>query len=1239
MNMGGGEIVLASSQGLQLNNLLEHHVSISLKESKFSMSVDDLFTTDTNVPEGEDDLNIDIGVFLGGKDDLDVTYLNHAVPSFRGCITDVKFQSHQFDILASETTDCHDTKETCSDEFEAADGEAISFISPDSFVSMPTWVRTSSDTHTLQLLMKTTIEDALLIFHPGRESDFIAVGMAGGYLKGVVDLGNGILVLDNVNVQLDDDQWHRIKVQVDSDKFEMFVDSQSVSIPIGGTDKLDLIGNLYLGGISGKMKDVFREANYLSRMEDEVTSESFIGCLGEIQVNDKDKSLQDALVTKDVHVKCEGEDYDYSSYDEFETPTTTAPVRIRYVDVNPEETHCLPTIDTPEIFQNVTKLLDVTALLVPEGGEAYLDINNLSPTFDINAAGIRQSQIIFTLLNDPWYGLVDMNINSRRTKKFTLLDVASKKIKYLHDGNEKYGDQIQLEVTAHSSGYLPECLKTARQYVLPVEILPVNDMPQLSSGDIAIAANGRTRLSPNLIKIVDTDTRCDDLVVHVMSDSNTQEGYLENVKHPGESISQFTCRQLKDGLIYYIHKGGSEAGLKLMVSDGHSSSEPTTFKLSVTQPQISLVTNTGILISQGAQSTIGMQHLAVFVTPRNGDVLYNVTKPLRYGELQLNTGSNEPRKVTYFRQSDLEQNRLSYVSTDTSDQENIVTEYIQFNVHLGQQSLTDNTFLVKITPAKVKVKNMVPLEVTAGQPKVLSKAELEATVAEAVTLESIHYLIVKPPQLGSLELNNKVLREGDRFTQEDLFTAAVTYSPQVQRAADAQDQFQFKVLAADQYSPMYTFPIKIQADSNTPVLTNQQLVVLEGGENIINKDHLWIEAPGFPDYVYRILESPRYGHIFRESPPGQPRFEGAVRVFSNEDLLLNRLIYKHDGSESGDDYFTFQAYEQTEGSVSTDKQESLGGTFKISIQSKNDHVPQRVIDKTFDVVRNGQRLLTTNDILFADNDSDFNDTQLVYARVGILSGNIVSAADPSQELYRFTQADLRDHKVLFVHHGADNERFQLQISDGLHKTTALLEIQAGDAYLHVVNNSIAVMDHGSTKTLNTTLLSADTNMYILDAGDITYEVTAPPSDGRIIVSGIEASQFTQKDLKKGVVSYEHYDYSLKSKDSFSFTVRCKDLSEDGIFRIKIFKQGYLSEPKVINNKDIISYEGEHTVINQDHLKVSFLLVSSCLENSKNNANGCLYDLVNWMTIYYVHKTKYHDHYLMTEYFPCRQGLF
>ncbi|XP_053340441.1 chondroitin sulfate proteoglycan 4 [Clarias gariepinus] len=1181
MDMGSGEVVLSSSSGVQLNNLIDHHVSLTLQENKLTMTVDSLFSTFVNLQAGEEHLSIDMGVFLGGVRDLDVEYLSTAVPFLRGCMSDIKFESHQFNILSSAATHCHDTKDTCSSEFEAGGGEATSFISPDSFVSFPTWTQANTGSRNLEFLMKTTIEDAMLLFHPGHSADFIALGMTGGFLTGVADLGGGMVILNNDKVKLDDDQWHRIRMQVDPNTFDITVDSQSVSVPLGGSEKLDLVGNLYLGGIQGKMKDVFRD-DFLNRMEDEITSESFIGCLGEIKVNQKDRSLQDALITKDVHVKCEGEDYDYSAYYDAE-PTTASPT---IVSITPAERHCLPTGDMPEIFRNVSKLLEVTPLLVPEGGEASIDISNLNPTFNLEAAGIRQSQIIFTLQSDPWYGLVDMNINTRRTKKFTLLDVVNKKIKYLHDGNEKFADQIQLEVVAHGSN-LPECLKTPRLYILPVEIVPVNDIPQLSGEDIALTENGLTRLSPNLVKIADSDKRCDKLIITVTSDPNPH-GYLENSEHPGRNLREFTCRQLKDGLIYYVHRGGSVDGLTLEVSDGNQIIHSATLRLTITQSQISLIRNTELHLIQGTNSTIGIQNLAVSATPQNGDIIFNVTQPLRFGELQIIGQDGVPKRVSQFYQSDLEQNRLMYTTTTLADLEDTETEYIHFNAQLGQATLPNNTFIIKIMPAQDVMVKIVPLEIVAMEPGVIKKSELESMIkGKNIDLGFIRYIIWKSPTMGALMLRDRDLSDTESFTQQDIEAGHISYRPTIRKAFDAEDNFQFKVLAGDQYSQVYTYPISIKADSNIPVLTNERLLVLEGNESTLSKEHLWVQSPQSTDFVYRIIQDPINGHLIRDSPPGVPRFEGAVRVFSNEDILLNRLIYKHDGSEVSHDQFSFLVFEVNTGrsNVQMEGEEVIKGTFHIAIQSRNDYVPQRVINKPFHVVRNGQRLLTTDDILFKDDDFGFNDTQLVYVRVGILSGNIVSSGDTSQPLYRFTQADLRDGNVLFVHHGADRDLFQLQVSDGLHKTTALLEVQAGESYLHVVNNSMVVIDYGSTKTLDTSVLGAESNMDIRSASEIIYDVNTPPKDGRIIVSGVEATRFTQEDLKKGVVSYEHNDQSLRSTDSFTFTVRAKDMSEKGTFRIKIFKQGYLFEPQVTANTGIIAYEGEHTVIDQDNLRV------------------------------------------------------
>lgn len=1182
--MGAGEVILSSSQAVQLNNLLDHKISLSLQGGQLTMTINDLYPTYVPVNDDGEELNIDQGIWLGGTGALDTPYLSNAIPPFRGCMTEVKFKSHQFDILNGLFKQCQDTKESCSSEFEASDGEATSFSTPDSFVSFPTWSGASGAPRSLEFLMKTTIEDALLVFHPGQESDFISLGIVKGYLKGVLDLGGGVVKLENNIVQLDDDQWHRVKIQISPVSFDINVDSQPTSLPLGPSHKLDLVGNLYLGGIQSKMKDFFRESGSLNYVEEEMTAESFIGCLGEIKVNQKDRSLQDALVTKDVHAKCEGEDYDYSSYYGMDS-TTSPPVLIRYVDLDINEQHCFPTADTPDMFKNVKKLLDITMLLVPEAGEAPIEISHLRPTFDLSAAGVQQSDIVFTLDNDPLYGLVDINTSPRRTRKFTLLDVANQKIKYMHDGNDRQADQIQLRVEVQSNSYLPECLKSPHSYVIPVEIIPLLHMPNLDVDEITITENGRSQLSSSIIKIANADTRCNDLVVSVRSEISVEVGYLESDQQPGRIISQFTCQELKNGNIYYVHRAGTPADLALEVFDGQTLRQSTSFRLSVTPPHMTIVTNTGLVLSQGSNASIGIQNLAILARPRNGDIIYNISQPLMFGELQLITRDGMYKQVTTFRQFDLDKGSIVYVSTDTSNQDDVVFERIQFDTHLGQFSLWNNTFRVRIIPAQVKVSNLVALEVEADVEMVIGAAELQAEVrGKDPDPRTVKYILVKPPTLGSLQLLDQVLSEGDVFTQQDILDSAVSYMSRVRRATESVDQFQFRVFANEQYSPLYTFPINIGASSDDYIVTNEKLVVLPGGEKILNKTYLWVKSSGYSDFMYRVTKPPKFGQLIRISPPGQPRFDAAITVFSNEDLKLDRLVYQHDGSKSTSDEFHFAVFQQT--AENLDMPEVVEGVFQISVRSKNDHAPVRVVDKVFNVVRQGQRLLTTDVIQFTDADSGFNDSQIVYAREGILSGNIVSARNPSQSLFRFTQADLRDKDVLFVHRGADRERFSLQVSDGFHKTTTLLEIQAGDPYLRVVNNTIMVMDHGSTKTLNTSLLSADSNMDIRDDQEIRFQVTSPPREGRLIVSGIEALAFSLEDLKKGVVSYQHNFESLRSKDSFSFRVQARGYSEDRTFRIKIFKQGYLSEPEVVTNEVIISYEGEHTVINQDHLKVS-----------------------------------------------------
>ncbi|KAG8012313.1 Chondroitin sulfate proteoglycan 4, partial [Nibea albiflora] len=87
MNMGAGEVTLTSSQGVQLNNLLDHKISLTLQDGKLTMTIDDLFSTYVPMNDDGEELNIDQGIWIGGTGDLDTPYLSNAIPPFRGCMT------------------------------------------------------------------------------------------------------------------------------------------------------------------------------------------------------------------------------------------------------------------------------------------------------------------------------------------------------------------------------------------------------------------------------------------------------------------------------------------------------------------------------------------------------------------------------------------------------------------------------------------------------------------------------------------------------------------------------------------------------------------------------------------------------------------------------------------------------------------------------------------------------------------------------------------------------------------------------------------------------------------------------------------------------------------------------------------------------------------------------------------------------------------------------------------------
>ncbi|XP_025025559.1 chondroitin sulfate proteoglycan 4 [Python bivittatus] len=1189
MDLGSGELIVRSPAEVQLNNLVTHDTDLLVTDGQMILIVDGLFNTSTEIPEPLQELDIDYGLYVAGTGNLELSYLTGVSLPFRGCLHTLTFNDHDVLSALATSTDIKASRgirEGCSEEFSAGPEVPFGFLGPSSYITFPGWnVRNEG---TIEFVITTSVKQSPLIYQSGLKKDFFYLEIFDGHLRGVVEKGKGLVVLHN-NIYLSNEQDHYVKVHLDNRKFEILVDyyvSQTSSKGIHSY--LDLQGPLFVGGLNEKAAIRMKERGLGLISVNSFFNNSFVGCMEDLRINEERKSLQDALVTKDITAGC-GKLDQYSDYDniyEQDEATTSSPLDSWQGPVIP----CRPDPSLPPVFTNFTQLLHVSPLVVAEGGTAFLEWWHIQPTIDLNSANIRQSQVLFSVTTDPRHGQLELNLSRVRSRgKFTLLDIVNRKIKYVHDGSEGPMDLLLLEVTVTARGDIPECLWQGQTYLLPIKINPVNDAPEVifPDGDhMVILEHTRKHLNPDIVQAHDDDTPCDSLRFQVLGGKRMEEGYLEYDFDPGVPIEEFSCRDLEAGHVVYVHQDGPVSTLTIQVNDGMVMSPVATLRIDAVEPDIQVHNNTGLFALQGDTISITKANLSVAINAvqQKVPVLYRLTSPLQYGEIQKQGGlSGEWKKIESFYQQDVDQGRIQYASTDDEHRVEDMIEKLQFTIQVGQKILKNNTFLIRIKRATIRMKTMVPLQMKNEKEKNITSAELEAVLEEPGSNQvTFHYVILQPPKKGNLELRGTRLADGLGFTQEDLQSHQLSYTATVRDSKETEDFFQFRIMAKPYYSPVYTYKMEIGGDPDAPVLTNVLLSILEGGQAIITKDYLFVKSVNSMNYMYEVIDGPTHGKLIWRTPEPGATGEETITTFTNEDILQNRLVYQHDDSETLEDDIPFVAMKQEEGSFDSEAEE-VRGVFRVSIQPVNDHTPVQLVNKVFNVVRKGQRLMTTEDIAFIDEDSGFSDAQLVLVRKDILFGNIIAADDRSSQLYRFTQDDLRKKNILFVHSGADRGWIQFQVSDGLHQITTLLEVQASDPYIKI-NHTGLVIHQGSHGVIDSSVLILETNMDIRNDQDILFRILAPPMWGVLLRGGQEISSFTKRDLLAGEIIY-HHNGSRNSQDIIHFSVEANQVSVEDTLKVTILTDSHPHPLNIVHNERIHVLQGEAMQIKNDYLLV------------------------------------------------------
>jgi VCBS repeat-containing protein len=173
------------------------------------------------------------------------------------------------------------------------------------------------------------------------------------------------------------------------------------------------------------------------------------------------------------------------------------------------------------------------------------------------------------------------------------------------------------------------------------------------------------------------------------------------------------------------------------------------------------------------------------------------------------------------------------------------------------------------------------------------------------------------PTAGTLTLSGTAVTAGQVITTADLAAGQLVFTPAANANGTGYARVTFSVRdSTNLYDPTpNTLTVNVTAVNDRPVITaNSGSSVAEGGTDTITSAELAaVDVDNSAAQLrFSVGTGPAHGRLELTTRPGV-----ALATFTQADLAANRLVYRHDGSETLSDRFTFTVSDGAGGSVGT----------------------------------------------------------------------------------------------------------------------------------------------------------------------------------------------------------------------------------------------------------------------------------------------------------------------------------
>uniref|UniRef100_A0A8C5DN43 Calx-beta domain-containing protein n=1 Tax=Gouania willdenowi TaxID=441366 RepID=A0A8C5DN43_GOUWI len=639
----------------------------------------------------------------------------------------------------------------------------------------------------------------------------------------------------------------------------------------------------------------------------------------------------------------------------------------------------------------------------------------------------NNDDILCTIIVQPTSGYVENISPASGSEKsragtaitaFTIKDVALGHIYYvqsIHKGFEPVEDRFTFRCS--------DGINFSERHFFPIIIIPTNDeTPEIFIREFVVMEGMSLVIDTPILNAADSDIPGDELHFEIIK--NPKYGTIVQQLSTGTiPVQKFSLEQIIEASnIIYEHDDSEtkEDSFEIRLTDGKHKVEKNVFiiVIAVDDETPRMAINDGLDVEIGETKIISNNALmATDLDSEDKELTYIVRYGPGQGYLQrISNIGNVLGNITLgmnFTQDEIDKQLIQYVHTGQEG----IRDLLKFDVTDGINPLIDRYFYISIGSIDMVFPDVINKGVTLKEGgKVTLTTDLLSTSDINSPDEYLSFSITRAPSRGHLECTDYPGVPISTFTQLQLAGNKIYY---IHTSDDEMkmDSFEFEV--TDGYNPVFrTFRVSItDVDNKKPVLTISKLFVEEGQTKLITPFELTAEDRDTPDHLLRFIltQVPVHGQlVFNKTQP--------ITTFTKQDLNENLISYKHDGTETNEDSFSFTVTDGTHSDFyvfpDTVYETRKPQMMTIYINTVDNGVPQIAVNKaaaSLKVLQTGHIgfLITSKSLRSEDRDSPQKVLKYTVSEAP-LHGFIMNTALGNDSIKTFTQADINDMKICYV---------------------------------------------------------------------------------------------------------------------------------------------------------------------------------------------------------------------------------